>query len=96
MSVFIGEVPTFEKLPDDPREQAKKILEEASEIFAEVEMANRTVPYGNKTWVVEECVDVILATANLLACYGMDDLTGAIKRKIEFNERRGYVYEDAE
>ena len=96
MSVNIGIVPTFEKLPDNPREQVRKILEEASEVLAEVEMANRTVCFSNSTWVVQECADVILATANLLAYYGVDDLTGAIKRKIEFNERRGYVYEDAE
>lgn len=96
MSVFIGNVPTFEKLPDNPREQAKKILEEAAEALVEVEIEHQLDIAASKNLIIEECTDVILATVNLLAYYGVDDLTEAIKYKIEFNERRGYVYEDAE
>ena len=97
MSVNIGEVPTFEELPDNPREQAKKILEEAAEVFAAVEIERKLdSTLMCRKAVVEECADVIMATANLLAWYGINDTADVIKFKARLNERRGYEYEKEE
>ena len=94
MSVHIGDVPNLREIPA-PRKQATKVLEEAAEAFAAVDNECKLEkPSGNITHIIEECVDVILATSNLLACYGVHDITSALRRKVDVNNKRGYISED--
>ncbi len=94
MSINIGKIPTLKTTPS-PREQARKILEEAAEVFSAVEYG-RLHSSGNQHRIIEECVDVILAVANMVAYYGVNDLTQDIIQKKVLNECRGYEYEREE
>lgn len=94
MSVHIGDVPNLKKIPT-PREQATKVLEEAVEVFAAVDNECKSEnPSEDTSHIIEECVDVIIATSNLLACYGVNDLTPALRHKIDINNKRGYISEN--
>lgn len=83
--------------------QALKPLEEAAEVFAawqacandcespmcrECHNARRGL-CGTYISLVDECCDVIMATCNLLAALGVDDLTEAMAELERKNERRG-------
>lgn len=99
MSVSIPPVRTFPNV-EPSKAQAVKVLEEAAEVFAAWQDYDRTKSWGDD-WdmcvanneavesIVEECCDVIVATCNLLAAMGVDDLTYAMERCEKRNEERG-------
>ena len=77
---------------------ALKPLEEAAEAFAAWQrfLGNRICDGDGSVLercaradLVDECCDVITATCNLLAALGVTDLTDAMERCEERNERRG-------
>ena len=97
--VRVGSVRRFDDVKPD-KERALKPLEEAAEVFGAWQGYDRTKSWGDD-WdecldnndylisLVDECCDVIQATCNLLAALGVTDLTDAMERCEERNERRG-------
>ena len=85
----VGEVCTFPRINiPEPREQAIKILEEAAEVFSEVQLLD--------DWDIEdtrplqdECADVIMATCNLLYSIGCGNINHLMKACEKRNEERG-------
>ena len=95
--VTIPPVRTFAHV-EESKAYALKPLEEAAEAFAAWQrlLGNRICDgYGPvlercaRADLVDECCDVITATCNLLAALGVTDLTDAMERCEERNERRG-------
>lgn len=95
-SLNIGSVIPFPDASCD-REQAMKILEEAAEVFAEVDKYENTHYDGYNSEdieycedrIVSECCDLITATANLLAGLGKTDIHGAMVACMVNNWNRG-------
>ncbi len=95
MTINIGSVQTFAKVEQD-KAQALKILEEAAEVFGvwqlwdeqEDEKTERR-GFVNTSKILNECADVIQATCNLLAAYGIDDFTGFMESCRIRNAKRG-------
>lgn len=85
-AVNVGEVPVFPDAKPD-KEQAKKVLEEAAEVFG----AWQDVSCGISTEseVLEEIADLITASCNLASALGFDDLRPAMEECRERNEERG-------
>lgn len=82
----------------DSKGQALKPLEEAAEIFgAWQELDSMRPPTFKQDWVdmrnclIDECMDTVQATANLLAAVGatQGEVDAAIKRMDERNGDRG-------
>ena len=97
VTVTIPPVRCFAGVAPD-KAQALKPLEEAAEVFGAWQrlLGNRICDgYGSvlercaRAGLVDECCDVITATCNLLAALGVTDLTDAMERCEERNERRG-------
>ena len=87
----------FNKVNDDKR-QALKPLEEAAEVFGAWQELDSMRPTTFKQdWVdmrnclIDECMDTVQATANLLAAIGatQGEVDAAIRRLDERNEDRG-------
>lgn len=80
MAVEVGTVQTFPGARPD-KAQALKVLEEAAEVFGAWQLWDDLDP-GEKDdgfsagCLMGECADVIQATCNLLAAYGVTDFTG--------------------
>ena len=79
MDVRIGEVETFANVKPD-KAQALKVLEEAAEVFGAWQLWDDSGENGDGSFIplrlANECADVIQATCNLLAAYGVTDFTG--------------------
>ena len=107
MPVTIGEVTTFAN-PKASKKQAKKILEEAAEVFAawqefdccrytavdnaargECSLRDNYNVTFTRNELVDECADLITATANLLAALGVDDMREAMRACKRRNRERG-------
>ena len=87
--VRIGEVATFPGVKPD-KEQAKKVLEEAAEMFGAWQ------DYDERPWKTsriealrDECADVIQAVANMLAAVGVEDFTEDMQACEARNRERG-------
>lgn len=92
-SLNIGSVIPFPDASCDC-EQAIKILEEAAEVFAEVDQyCNASYAIADEEYledrIVSECCDLITATANLLAGLGKTDIHGAMIACMVNNWNRG-------
>lgn len=79
MAVEIGTVQTFADVRPD-KAQALKVLEEAAEVFGEQQLWDDLDPGErcdgfNAVRLMRACADVIQATCNLLAAYGVKDFT---------------------
>lgn len=80
-SVSIGEVATFPNvLPS--KEQALKVLEEAAEVFGAWQAFDDYELFY-------ECADVIQATCNLVAAFGVSDFAPYMEECRMRNEERG-------
>lgn len=79
MAVKLGTVQTFADVRPN-KAQALKVLEEAAEVFGEQRLWDDLDPGErcdgfNAVRLMRECADVIQATCNLLAAYGVTDFT---------------------
>ena len=89
--VKIGEVVTWDT-GCGLREQALKVAEEEHEVYdAVLDLLRGVVPKTreNEAWVVDECCDLIVATCNLLAKLGVEDVTRQMGACIERQRMRG-------
>lgn len=74
-----------------------KPLEEASEVHAEWQRVDGLLKAGcelgpgDVRGLVDECCDVIQATCDLLAAFGVHDLTAAMARCEDRNRARGRI-----
>ena len=80
-SVNIGEVATFHGVKPD-KAQALKVLEEAAEVFGAWQAFD---DYE----LLYECADVIQATCNLVAAFGVSDFAPYMEECRIRNEERG-------
>ena len=93
MAVEIGTVQTFPDVKPD-KAQALKVLEEAAEVFGAWQLLEDADDYieGDAfeyTCLMAECADVIQATCNLLAAYGVRDFTAYMESCRKRNVERG-------
>lgn len=93
MAVEIGTVQTFADVMPD-KSQALKVLEEAAEVFGAWQLWDDLDPdekfdVFNFACLMSECADVIQATCNLLAAYGVTDFTVCMETCRRRNEERG-------
>lgn len=85
-AVNVGEVPVFPNAKAD-KEQAKKVLEEAAEVFGAWQ--DMSCGISTESEVVEEIADLITASCNLASALGFDDLRPAMEECRRRNEERG-------
>lgn len=85
-AVNVGEVPVFPNATAD-KEQAKKVLEEAAEVFGAWQ--DMSCGISTESEVVEEIADLITASCNLASALGFDDLRPAMEECRRRNEERG-------
>lgn len=93
MAVEIGTVQTFDRVKPD-KAQALKVLEEAAEVFGAWQLwEDADDCIGDDAFVcaclMAECADVIQATCNLLAAYGVRDFTAYMESCRKRNVERG-------
>lgn len=93
MAIEIGTVQTFGDVKKD-KAQALKVLEEAAEVFGAWQLWDDLEPdekrdVFNAGCLISECADVIQATCNLLAAYGVTDFTGFVEACRRRNVERG-------
>lgn len=93
MTVEIGTVQTFADVKAD-KAQALKVLEEAAEVFGAWQLWDDLEPGEkrdgfNVVCLMNECADVIQATCNLVAAYGVTDFTGFMEACLKRNAERG-------
>lgn len=93
MAVEIGTVQTFANVKPD-KAQALKVLEEAAEVFGAWQLWDDLDPDEkgdgfNAACLMAECADVIQATCNLLAAYGVQDFTDFMELCRRRNVERG-------
>lgn len=93
MSIEIGTVQTFTDVRTD-KTQALKVLEEAAEVFGAWQLWDDLEPGEkrdgfNVVCLMNECADVIQATCNLVAAYGVTDFTGFMEACRKRNVERG-------
>ena len=79
MAVEVGTVRTFADVRPD-KAQALKVLEEAAEVFGAWQLwddldQDEKRDGFNDICLMNECADVIQATCNLVAAYGVTDFT---------------------
>ena len=89
----MGTVQTFAKVEPD-KAQALKVLEEADEVFGEWQLWDGLDPDDKEdgfelVCLMNECADVIQATCNLLAAYGITDFTYQMDACRKRNAERG-------
>lgn len=93
MAVEIGTVQTFSGVKAD-KAQVLKVLEEAAEVFGAWQLWDGLEP-GEKCdgfsagCLMGECADVIQATCNLLAAYGVTDFAAFMEACRKRNVERG-------
>lgn len=92
--VIVGSVATFDAVRPD-KAQALKVLEEASEVYNAWQAWNEYPDAEAKgecaQAVMEECADVIQATANLAKAMGCDDMRLDMMDCEDRNRRRGRI-----
>ncbi len=93
MIVKLGTVQTFAEVEPD-KAQALKVLEEAAEVFGAWQLWDDLDPDEkrdgfNAISLKAECADVIQATCNLLAAYGVRDFTMYMEACRKRNVARG-------
>lgn len=86
--INIGSVRTFEDTRLD-KAQALKPLEEAAEVFGAWQRLDETKSADDLSKMLDECADVIQATANLMRAAGVEDATYLMLYCEGRNERRG-------
>lgn len=93
MAIEIGTVQTFSGVRPD-KAQALKVLEEAAEVFGawqvwdDLDQDEKRDAFS-AACLLAECSDVIQATCNLLAAYGITDFTGFMDACRRRNAKRG-------
>lgn len=88
-SVNIGKVVTFPGVRAD-KAQALKVLEEAAEVFGAWQVFDHYEPPSFfAEAVLDECADVIQATCNLVAAFGVADFAPYMEECRMRNEERG-------
>ena len=85
MTVELGTVQTLPDVKPD-KAQALKVLEEAAEVFGAWQRWDAME--GGIAALKDECVDVIQATCNLLAAYGVRDFTWHMEMRQRSNVKR--------
>ncbi len=93
MTVEVGTVQTFADVRHD-KAQALKVLEEAAEVFGAWQLWDDLGPGEkcdgfNVVCLMNECADVIQATCNLAAAYGVTDFTTFTEACRNRNVERG-------
>lgn len=93
MTVKLGTVQTFAGVKPD-KAQALKVLEEAAEVFGAWQLwddldQDEKGDGFNVICMMNECADVIQATCNLLAAYGVVDFTAYMEACRKRNVERG-------
>ncbi len=93
MAVKLGTVQTFSDVRPD-KAQALKVLEEAAEVFGAWQLWDDLEPGEkcdgfNVVCLMNECADVIQATCNLIAAYGVTDFTTFMEACRNRNVERG-------
>lgn len=93
MTVKLGTVQTFAGVKPD-KAQALKVLEEAAEVFGAWQLwddldQDEKGDGFNVVCMMNECADVIQATCNLLAAYGVVDFTAYMEACRKRNVERG-------
>lgn len=92
--VIVGSVATFDAVRPD-KAQALKVLEEASGVYSAWQAWNEYPDAEVKgecaQAVMEECADVIQATANLAKAMGCDDMRLDMMDCEDRNRRRGRI-----
>lgn len=93
MAVEIGTVQTFADVRPD-KAQALKVLEEAAEVFGAWQLWDDLDPDEKRdgfsaACLMAECADVMQATCNLLAAYGVTDFTALMEACRKRNVERG-------
>lgn len=93
MAVKLGTVQTFANVRPD-KAQALKVLEEAAEVFGAWQLWDDSDPCEKGdgfhiVYLMRECADVIQATCNLLAAYGVTDFTVFMETCRKRNAERG-------
>lgn len=90
--VIVVSVATFDAVKPD-KAQALKVLEEASEVYSawQNEYPDAEVKGECAQAVMEECADVIQATANLAKAMGCDDMRLDMMDCEDRNRRRGRI-----
>lgn len=83
MAVEIGTVQTFPDVKPD-KAQALKVLEEAAEVFGAWQLGDEDAGI-----LLDECADVIQATCNMIAAYGVRDFTDFMEACRKRNAERG-------
>lgn len=87
--VNIGEVATFPGVKPD-KAQALKVLEEAADMFGAWRAGyDHDHPNPSRWPILDECADVIQATCNLVAAYGVTDFAPYMDMCRRRNEKRG-------
>lgn len=88
-SVNIGKVATFTGVKND-KAQALKVLEEAAEVFGAWQNAEDSgFDESSMGPILDECADVVQATCNLLAAFGVTDFEPCMDMCRKRNEARG-------
>lgn len=93
MDVEIGTVRTFADVRPD-KAQALKVLEEAAEVFGAWQLwdgldQDEKRDGFNVVCLMNECADVMQATCNLIAAYGVTDFTAFMEACRRRNVERG-------
>lgn len=96
----LGSVRRFDRV-EPSKEQALKPLEEAAEVFGawqRLESFDKTYWCEFPAWrerivsdLLDECADVIQATANLMASIGMEDARPLLRACRDRNAARGRI-----
>lgn len=84
-AVNVGEVSVFPNVKAD-KEQAKKVLEEAAEVFGAWQNRELGIVCDS---LLDEIADLITASCNLAFALGFDDLRPAMGECRKRNEERG-------
>jgi len=94
--VHVGSVRRFDEVKPD-KAQALKVLEEAAEVFGAWQAWQENGPTMDNTEaglvdrIIDECADVIQATLNLVAAYGVEDFRPYLKACERRNRERGRI-----
>ena len=88
--VRVGSVRRFDHVTPD-KAQALKPLEEAAEVFGAWQRLYECPTRANEELLLAECADVIQATLNLVAAYGVEDFRPYMKECELRNRERGRI-----
>ena len=92
--IRVGSVRRFDHVEAD-KAQALKPLEEAAEVFGAWQSTH--LPEDRRReQILAECADVIQATLNLVAAYGVEDFRPLMKACERSNRERGRISDGVE